>query len=39
MFSLLSDNNADLQGNCMKDAKEMQDENVIDNAYDRFNTY
>jgi hypothetical protein len=39
MFNRSSDNDADLQASCMKDEKEMQDENVIDNAYDRFNTY
>jgi len=39
MFNRSSDNDSDLQGNCMKDTKEMQDENAIDDAYDRFNTY
>jgi hypothetical protein len=39
MFNRSSDNDADLQGNCMKDTKEMQDENAIDTAYNGFNTY
>jgi len=39
MFNRSSDKDSDLQGNCMKDTKEMQHENTIDDAYDRFNAY